>query len=628
MFRFGSLKTRIIVLTTIPLSALFLAILFGTITTANDAVRSGIKRSLSDAGSVFIQLLSTRNNELMTMAWVTVRDPRFFATFSIPESERGAEFVPTLNGVSLDFLRITEADFLEVFGADGRFLTRVVRDGSADDSIPAGDHQFGNRGLKEVMKGYAVTDFYQAQDHLVMAALVPVYVSQRLEAVVRLGSYLDSEFADEVKRLTGADVAIVHQGTALSSTFAQTEGGPPTAQWIIDEEPQLRLTQGSMTRTESFTMQRGGVDYLSIRLALSGVDHREGFSVYIARELRSELRPILSLERKMVFAGAAAIIATFLAGALLARSITRPVANVVQAASALKRGEYEYPLDVTGSDEVAYMGRAFDEMRRSLKSYVTHLKNIDEVKSNLIALAGHELRTPLTIITGFNALIMDGSLGEVPQKIKETTQHIQEQLANLNSLVQRILDLSSFEQGLLELEIQPTRLGALVERTIAEREVAIKERKLSLVLRLPDEEVIVPIDGRRLQQAILCLLDNAIRFTPDGGTITVTVSATGDRAFVSLADTGVGIPPHELKWIFDKLYEVGNVLNHSSGKHRFGSKGFGLGLALTKVIVERHGGEVLVKSALGHGSEFTISLNTTPTTDGSLAGRSIEPAVV
>lgn len=601
MFRFGSLKTRILVLTTIPISVLFVSILIGTIHTANNAVGSSVRRSLGDAGDVFVQLLSTRRDELLSMTRVTVRDPRFFATFSIPSSERGDEFSPTLAGIARDFLHITDADFLEIFDASGTFLTSVQRDGSA---FPV--HSAGVDGLAEAAKGYAVTDFYEAGGHLAIASIAPIYVSQQLEGFVRLGSFLNDAFAEEVKRLTGADVCLARSGEKVASTFPRVD---PPHDWVTAADAGMSIREGAFTLSEAFTLDRSDTRYLAIHVRVNGVGRTDGFDAFIARELRKELAPLIQFEKKMAVAGVVSVALTLLIGLLLANGITRPLSTIVQAAAALEKGRYDFALDVTGRDEVAFLGKSFLDMRDSLQQHVDHLKSIDQVKSNFIALAGHELRTPLTIITGFNEMIMTGALGEVPDKAKETMRHIQDHLTELNSLVQRILDLSLHEQGLLELHLAPRDLRMSVTGALRARERAFAERRLDIHTTVPEDPAIVRVDEQRIQEALLSLIDNAIRFTPDGGSISVAVSSTEDHVTVKVKDTGIGIPPNELKWIFDKLYEVGDVLHHSSGKYQYGSRGLGLGLSLARALVEAHGGKIEVKSTLGRGSEFTIVLD-------------------
>jgi signal transduction histidine kinase len=284
------------------------------------------------------------------------------------------------------------------------------------------------------------------------------------------------------------------------------------------------------------------------------------------------------------------------------------VSRIVQASVALQKGKYDFPIDLRGNDEVALLGRNFSHMRESLSSYVQHLKSVDQAKSNFIALAGHELRTPLTIITGFNEMIASGALGEVPGKVRETTDLITGQLSGLNKLVQSMLDLTYFEQGLQSLRTSECDVRDIARQAAESRLAIVKERKLTLSIDTGPEPVTVDADPERLRDAVQALVDNAVRFTPDGGAVKVSTRSHQQEVLITVEDTGIGIPANEIKWIFQKVYEVGDVMNHSSGTFGFGSKGFGLGLALCRVIVEAHHGRVDVQSTPGRGSTFTIAL--------------------
>jgi signal transduction histidine kinase len=609
MFRFGSLRARIVVLTTVPLIAILVTILFSAIHAANHAVRERVQQSLAESGSVFVQMLTSRRNELVSMAQVTVRDPRFFAPFSIPANERGAEFIPTVGGVASDFLRITDADFIEIFDANGKFLTCVTRSG--DDGWMNGADQThlheknGHAGLEMAMKGSAVSDFYQMDNQLVVAAVAPVYVLHNLEAIVRIGSFLDDEFVTEVKRLTGADVCLARAGIPLASTYA---GGDELEAWRPTARVASSIDRGSVTLSEAFSREHDGREYLTIHVGVGGVAPDDGFDAFVGRELISEMTPILVLEKRLIAGGIAAVIVTLLVGWVTASSISRPLSRVVQASVALQKGQYDFPIDQRGTDEVALLGKNFAHMRESLASYVQHLKNIDQAKSNFIALAGHELRTPLTIITGFNEMIASGALGTVPENVRETTNLITEQLTGLNRLVQSMLDLTYYEQGLEKLDLERRDARDLVRDAALGRKEIAEKRHLRMTLELGNDALWVMADAIRLNDAILAIVDNAVRFTADGGSIRVRTRSMENGIHIAVEDTGIGIPQNEMKWIFEKIYEVGDVMHHSSGTHHYGSKGFGMGLALCKVIVEKHGGQVLVSSALGRGSTFTIVL--------------------
>ncbi len=611
MLRFGSLRTRIVVLTTVPLIAILVTILLSAMHTANDTVRHRVNESLTEAGSVFVQMVTSRRNELVSMAQVTVRDPRFFAPFSIPREERGAEFVPTLEGIADDFLRITDADFMEMFDADGHFITRVTRGGSQDRlaHVATGvrdDTRNGLAGIDLAMRGSTVADFYEFDGRIVAAAVAPVYVLHNLEGVIRLGSYLNDEFAGEVKRLTGADVCLARNGVAFASTYATTPGA--SVDWTPQADVATTIARGSVTLSDAFSREHDGREYLTIHVGVGGVAPSDGFDALIGRELLAEMTPILMLERRLAFGGLAAVVVTLVVGFGVANSITGPLSRIVAASVALQKGQYNYPIDMRGRDELALLGKNFALMRESLATYVQSLKNIDQAKSNFIALAGHELRTPLTIITGFNEMIASGAMGQLPDKVKETTTMITEQLTGLNKLVQSMLDLTYYEQGLQSLQLCRRDMRDVVRDAALERRSVAEERKLRLTLELGDEALFAVIDPRRFTDAFLALLDNAIRFTADGGQVRVATRQCEKEVHITVEDTGIGIPQHELKWIFDKIYEVGDVMHHSSGTYGFGSKGFGLGLALCKAIVEKHGGRITVTSTPGRGSTFAIAL--------------------
>jgi len=205
-------------------------------------------------------------------------------------------------------------------------------------------------------------------------------------------------------------------------------------------------------------------------------------------------------------------------------------------------------------------------------------------------------------------MIASGAMGQLPDKVKETTTMITEQLTGLNKLVQSMLDLTYYEQGLTSLHLTRRDVREIVKEAAVSRRSIAESRKLRLTLELGETPLHALIDSRRITDAFLALLDNAIRFTADGGTVNVTTRQSEHEVLITIEDTGIGIPQHELKWIFDKIYEVGDVMHHSSGTHGFGSKGFGLGLALCKAIAEKHGGRVTVSSTPGRGSTFAIAL--------------------
>jgi signal transduction histidine kinase len=201
----------------------------------------------------------------------------------------------------------------------------------------------------------------------------------------------------------------------------------------------------------------------------------------------TEMTPILVLEKRLIAGGLVAVFVTLSVCFLTASSISRPLSRVVQASVALQKGQYDFPIDQRGHDEVALLSQNFSHMRESLATYVQHLKNLDQAKSNFIALAGHELRTPLTVITGLNEMIASGALGAVPKDVKETTNLITDQLTGLNRLVQSMLDLTYYEQGLQALQLVERDARELVRDAAMARKETAEKRHLRMTIDLGND---------------------------------------------------------------------------------------------------------------------------------------------
>jgi signal transduction histidine kinase len=480
------------------------------------------------------------------------------------------------------------------------------------------------------LRGTPVADFYLAHGHLVVAGIVPVFVSHRIEAVLRIGSFFDREFVAEVKRLTGAEVCLTHAQRILASTFPPLPTRDEPVAAAAESKPvQPALGEDHFAMSEAYTMTRAGTEYLVVQVRASGVDPADGFDAWLGRELHVELAPMVALTKRLAFLGALALAATFLAAWWVAARITGPVSEVVAAARELQAGNYEHPLVPSGADEVSFLARAFDEMRQALRRNVEHLRSVDRMKSNFITLAGHELKTPLTVISGFNDMLVSGLMGELPEKVQETTQLIQRRLQDLNRLVENILDMTRFEQGLNALQRIEIDLREIAADVVQKRRGNLEGRVVALELEQSARPCRVFVDADRMRQALGHLVDNAVRFTQDGGRVDVAVRQDAARARIVVRDTGVGIAPSDIDWIFERSPEMNDILHHMSGRLQFGSRGLGVGLTLCKAIVTAHGGELRVRSAVGAGSEFTIELDLASSMAGDVEptrGRGAEAA--
>jgi signal transduction histidine kinase len=228
----------------------------------------------------------------------------------------------------------------------------------------------------------------------------------------------------------------------------------------------------------------------------------------------------------------------------------------------------------------------------------------------------HELRTPLNAIIGFSDVLLTEMFGELNAKQSDYLADILSSGQHLLSLINDILDLSKVEAGRMELECYPFLLANEIEGSVR----MVRERATIHNIRIDVELLadigIIHADQRKVKQILFNLLSNAVKFTPDGGRIAVTARRSEDAVEVAVADTGVGIAPENFALIFDEFRQVRPSMTRAH-------EGTGLGLALTKRLVELHGGCITLESTLGVGStfRFTLPIHPSPGTEGWELGR-------
>lgn len=234
------------------------------------------------------------------------------------------------------------------------------------------------------------------------------------------------------------------------------------------------------------------------------------------------------------------------------------------------------------------------------------LKELDDMKTSFIAVAGHELRTPLVSLKGYTDLIVMQTTDEEQLSF---LAHMNKQIDRLTQLSIDLVNLSNIDEKRLALRSQTFELKELIDEICRESEAYLRLRNQVMSSRVSEETGEILADRNRIHTVITNLVLNAIRFTPDGGTIMIDAQrASADHVTVSITDTGIGIPESELEKIFDKCYEVGDHRHHSSGTVEFQSGGLGLGLPIARGLVEAHGGSLWVESRVGKGSNFSFTL--------------------
>jgi len=286
-----------------------------------------------------------------------------------------------------------------------------------------------------------------------------------------------------------------------------------------------------------------------------------------------------------------AILAAGIVGFALARAALRPIDQVTQAALRITRAEdlsRRLP-EPTVQDEVGRLTATFNEM-------LGRLEDLFRAQQHLVADVSHELRTPLTTIQGNLDLLRRGAL-EDPGARREALRAIEVDVGAMSRLVTDLLLLAQADAG-VKLEFQPVELDTLL------LDVYRQAQRLSQGVRVKlgeEDQALVMGDPDRLRQLLLNLVDNALKYTPPGGEVTLSLQREPGWVCISVADTGIGIPPEDLPHIFERFYRSDKARTRGKG-------GTGLGLAIAKWIAEAHNGRITVESAPGKGSTFTVWL--------------------
>ncbi len=299
-----------------------------------------------------------------------------------------------------------------------------------------------------------------------------------------------------------------------------------------------------------------------------------------------------SFYEALIFALVAAGAAAILVSLLLSRSILRRVNVLTGASRVLAEGNYSQRVQASGTDELGQLAHSFNEM-------ADKLEQVETMRRQLIGDVSHELRTPLTAIKGSMEGLLDGILPATP----ETYQQIHQEADRLARLVDDLQELSRVEAGSYSLDLQSVPLASLVHSTLKRFNTTAGEKGVDLQLELQGDLPSVLADPDRITQVLTNLVANALQYTPSGGKVTIQAKRVGEQVFISVADTGIGIPTEHLPHLFTRFYRVDKSRSRQAGG------GSGIGLAVARHLVEAHGGRIWAESeGEGKGSTFYLQI--------------------
>jgi signal transduction histidine kinase len=309
--------------------------------------------------------------------------------------------------------------------------------------------------------------------------------------------------------------------------------------------------------------------------------------VLVQAPLSDVQQQVSAVERRLVFGGALAFGVALLAGALAAEPLARRLARLRAAADRIARGSFDEPIVDHKGDEIGELARSLDEMRSRLDA-------LERARSAFIANASHELRTPLTALGGYLELLTEGGLTEAERE--EFLETMGEQVQRLTKLATDLLDLSRLDAGGFTVSHDELELGELASDAAREMQ-ALAARRGSAVVAEPGTPAMARGDEGRVLQVLRVLVDNAVRHTPPGSTVTLRTETTPWGASIVVSDNGPGIPPELLERVFERFFRGPGAA----------ARGSGLGLAIARELAERMDGRLLATSSRG-GTRFTLEL--------------------
>ncbi len=291
----------------------------------------------------------------------------------------------------------------------------------------------------------------------------------------------------------------------------------------------------------------------------------------------------------MLFALALVFIAMF----FIARGITKPLGEMQEVTEHFARGDFEYKADE------GYRKRDFRDFAKALNKMAYELKIDDEAQKSFIANVSHELKTPMTSIGGFIDGILDGTIP--PEEEKKYLSIVSSEVKRLSRMVVSMLNISKIEAG--EIQLSETRydVGKQIFETLLSFEKKIDEKNIEIIGFEKMQGVIIEADRDLIQQVIYNLFDNAVKFTPENGQITVEAYSNNESTTVKIRNSGAGVSEEEIARIFERFYKVDK-------SRSFDTKGVGLGLYIVKTIINMHEGEISASSKQGEYTEFSFEI--------------------
>ena len=420
------------------------------------------------------------------------------------------------------------------------------------------------------------------------------------EFVSGLQSAVDDGSARQMREIMGAYSGVLGIDTETRNYYI-LDGR--TGEVLISSdvgEYNLATTPNLLAAFNGKTGSGGSISsgYMDIAVPMTG--DSGSYIVYIkdsgqvSQKLSGQLFMIII--EALAFGFVIAVVISF----VLSKAMLKPITGMTKAAKEMAKGDFSRKIEVQSKDEIGVMADTFNNMANQLETTLQGIRRSEELRREFVANVSHELRTPITSIRSYAETLADGD--DMPGTMRENfLQVIVNESDRMTKIVQDLLELSKMDAGGVEFTMEEFSVKKAVENVCNTVALQAKDRGHTMTLDIPEDLPLIYGDRARLEQVFMNIITNAIKYTPDGGTIEVKGHLEEKNVKISVKDNGIGIPEEDMSRVFDRFYRVDKARSRESG-------GTGLGLSIASEIVERHGGKIELNSIGGVGTEVTVIL--------------------
>jgi signal transduction histidine kinase len=396
------------------------------------------------------------------------------------------------------------------------------------------------------------------------------------------------ELVDWTEKNSEAEVIFTEDPMKLSASLPY---GDMASETLITFEERQKLLNG-----ETVTMVRQhpvfDQDILAVAIPLLEGDALSG-AIFLYMPLEDVYAPFESIRYVLAILAVIIVLLVVWSGRKIAAQMIQPLKKMESVSGRMASGDFSKRIEVSSSDEIGSLAQSFNRLAKSL----------EEVESNrreFLQNVSHELRTPLSYMRGYTEAMLEG-VTDSEEERQNYLRIIHKETARLTRLVNDLLDLAQLEGDSYPMKREPIPFAQLVMDVTDRFKLPLEQKKIRLSLEL-DEEAIIEGDPDRLEQVVSNLLDNAIRYTPEKGEILLKMKQNEGYSVLEIKDTGRGIPKDDLENIMDRFYRVHKSRTRNKG-------GFGLGLAIVRQIVLKHGGTIDIESTPGKGTAISLAFH-------------------